>query len=247
MNKPSIEALTFRHLRLWVPGFAIFLGILYQSVYWNYFGVSAFSYLGIQDVVRVSVIPLILITISMIIVVGITSLTLVLDKIESPIPLKAREEMSKKAILIATLAICVPAFAGASYALWKVYNSMPQGQFILLMVGVALFVGLGYTTLLSRFPPLTRSALLTVLSIGPMVTLYFAYDAVRRLECGSSYVSASIEIEGMDPANLQIPTKNLKHLGHLSGYDFFRGDKVTYVVESRRIVYTTLVRMKTQP
>src|SRR5450755_1663217 len=49
----------YKHAPIWLTLYAIILGAIYQTSYWSPFHINITQYLGLQDLIRISVFPLI--------------------------------------------------------------------------------------------------------------------------------------------------------------------------------------------
>jgi hypothetical protein len=242
LNTQKTKTPNFRDTRVWAPIFAVTLGVLYQTVYWDRFDIHALSYFGIQDIVRVSAIPLIITAITLLIIAPmVTYGEQLADGIERH-SVKFAETLSqnKKRVFYTIVWATIAGVVG--FLFWDSFHRMPKWHLTFMCIGVAIFAGIRHSSFLDTIESFYRNLILITICLGPSITIYFADTAAEKIENGSSYLNATIALEGFDSGSSPMPIKELKFLGHINGYDFFRKDKITYAVESQRIVHIATQR-----
>jgi hypothetical protein len=225
-------------IRTWGPALSLYsllLGLLYQRTYWIGFDISAMSYMGLEDVIRASVVPLASVTFGTLGAAGIwiaIMSTAAAAKIAPQPPLPP--------LWLRIVIGLVLLLLGIGLLLVLLWNTTPLWVFVAAAVMAPLYVSLAQKEAFFHVDPASaRPLVISGLIMAPFFAWAFATLRVEDVESGRAFSLATLPgwaLSGIPGADA---STRVCYLGHINDYDFFRTGKRTIVFRSQALTTFT--------
>jgi hypothetical protein len=225
-----------QHLAHWFPivsVYSIVLGVVTQRAYWHSFNVDVMEYMGLEDVLRVSVVPLLLVTFGVAVVVAYwTWATWVMQARAAELQGQGQARRSFRdlsraeliRLLIGTFLLLVLLLVLVLLLLWN-------SDFWILFVGSilgALFLAIVFAAPFRRIgTEPVRLVLFAIFALAPCFAWVQGYGIAQNVLSGRAVAIVTLPggfLQGLP--NVHSP---VYYIGHIGEYDFFWTDNQTVV------------------
>jgi hypothetical protein len=204
--------------------FSFMLGVIYQTAYWSQFDVNVMSYMGLQDVIRVSIVPLAIIgaatfvSAAMTRILGLELFIALLRPLRSP----WKRIFALGILLLVSVAIVL-------FALWNARQWITVA--LAFVVGV-LMASVTRSALLPIQPAFARILLISTLIVAPVYSWALGFERADRI-----WMCQGVDLATLPPSilssirNTDLHTQFI-YLGHVNDHDFFLSGSRTVVFRS---------------
>lgn len=249
-QQSSMYRALLSHAKYWLPLVSIAIGAVHQAAFWWPFHVDFLSYFGVQDLVRVSFMPLVAIALVFAALIALPAMLAERFFGTPMIPSRDHRLTSQLAGLkrdrlwVLPILVVVLGYQIIFYV-WNWTHSD-----IVLFTG-AITTVLVTALILRAFPvgeiQSTYLRYMLAFAIGSLIPMAVANGTLGAEEIKDGYGLLLSGTGGRKVAEIFGPNAppKLWYLGHMGEYDFFYGtDKLTYVVRSEELPVFSVERIK---
>jgi hypothetical protein len=229
---------TYKHAPIWLTLYATVIGAVYQTAFWSEFHVAVTQYMGLQDLVRISLVPLIFLI--AFVAAGMAGQLFIMESWLGQIPIfldpgapvkSTRRGTTGAAIILLSL---LPIFIAVMF-IWNWDRYLEAIALATTIAGISFVVARRSRVLHHMRARFLRDLLLAAAAVGvPLAYAFATIDAWGVLD-GRRYIAAKLIEQDQIRIFRSASTEPIKFIGHIGQYDFFNQSQSTFIVRSSEL------------
>jgi hypothetical protein len=228
----------YKHWPVWLTVYATASGAIYQHAFWSQFHISITQYMGLQDLVRISLMPLMvfiaLISVALAVQIFVMEWWLGSSKVArdpgAPVRQPRRRHHSGVPLALTMLVLIIL----ISLLVWNWDKYMTAVSVGVVGLFICFILARRSSVLHKMGSRFARDLLLAAIAALPL-SYTLGKTAAWVILDGESYVAASLIEQDQAHIFRGNSPEPIKFLGHIGQYDFFYQSKSTFIVRSSEL------------